>query len=340
MIIKNYIFIFIFLILFQFNLVFALSDIETSFEIIGIEENKTNLLKYSIHNIDQETIIEGDSLINDFKLNLKEGNYIIEIWLNNEDTNAFDYYGKSNFLVDNIKKNIEIYVSKIGSLEVFIVDNKNKPLENILIHIRCENNFGKQGYFRSDQMGLLYLNNIPEGKCIIRSAYKDTVLSEVINIEQGTFNQIKFIIEIENKNNLFTFFMIFFIVFIIVILFIFKNKKYYLNKKNIDDNIEIKEKYNEKNIKEIKNNQDKLNYREDALSVLNKKEKEIINFLIEYEKNNFKPIYQAKICNELRIPKTTLAKILPNLEYKNLIEIQKIGKTKTIKLTKWFKKEE
>jgi cbb3-type cytochrome oxidase subunit 3 len=327
----NKILLVIFVCLFQFNIVFASEEIQTSFKITGFDnKDEISTLKYSLNNINNKEITEGITTINNFQLDLQKGDYIIQIWLDSENTNAFGYYGSKRFNINNNNEDIEILVASIGSLEILILDNKNKPLENILVHIRCEKHYGQQGYFRSDQLGMLFIDNIAEGKCIIRCAYKDTVLSEIINIKQGNFHQINFTIEKENGDNFFVFVIIFLIAFISIILFIFKNKK-----KNINQNVTNRDEIMEQN-NEIK--EPIIDYREDAFAVLNKKEKEIIHFLIEHEKNNSKPLYQAKICYGLKIPKTTLSKILPNLESKNLIEIENIGKVKTIKLTSWFKK--
>jgi uncharacterized membrane protein len=77
--------------------------------------------------------------------------------------------------------------------------------------------------------------------------------------------------------------------------------------------------------------------KEDIITALDRKEKDVIRFLIK-ELSDKESISQSKIVYGLGMAKTSLTRILMNLEAKNLIKIEKIGKLKKISLSEWFKK--
>jgi uncharacterized membrane protein len=69
----------------------------------------------------------------------------------------------------------------------------------------------------------------------------------------------------------------------------------------------------------------------DILQTLSERERSITEYLMEHGE-----VYQNKVSHELHIPKTSLVRILSSLEGKKVIEIEKIGKTKKIRLNSWF----
>ena len=69
------------------------------------------------------------------------------------------------------------------------------------------------------------------------------------------------------------------------------------------------------------------------MKTLNEKEKKVVDFLIENKETT-----QAKIYRNTGISKASLSRTTFSLENKRIIETQKIGKLKKIKLSKWFLK--
>jgi uncharacterized membrane protein len=72
--------------------------------------------------------------------------------------------------------------------------------------------------------------------------------------------------------------------------------------------------------------------KKDILKTLDKKEKEVVNLLI----NNKNQAYQSMIQKETGISKATLSRTIKRLENKNLIEIRSSGNTNLIILNEWF----
>ncbi|MFT4304492.1 MAG: helix-turn-helix transcriptional regulator [Candidatus Woesearchaeota archaeon] len=295
---------------------------ELNVNFIGLKDDFSNgIVYFNLRQITTNERFEGYSQLKEFKLHLKQGLYNLEIWIDEELSEGFDYYTNENIFIYEETEDLDLIVNPIGGIEISITDNRGRALENIIIHIRCDKNYGNRGYFESDSLGMFFLKDLAVGECIIRTADSEQLLRKKVEIEKGKIKEINFVFK-DNNTNYDLFFIIILIIFIIVLIIIFKKKiiKLNINKENI-----IEEK------SEIK---------EDAYNVLNQQEKKIIDFLIEEEKDNNKPIYQAKIVHGTKIPKTTLSKILPILESKNIIKIEKIGKTKTIKLSSWFKNKE
>ena len=75
---------------------------------------------------------------------------------------------------------------------------------------------------------------------------------------------------------------------------------------------------------------------DDILKTLSENEKSVVKFLLE--NNAFGT--QARIKNSIGMPKTSLSRILRMLERKRVVEIERIGKLKKVKLTSWFMENE
>ena len=80
------------------------------------------------------------------------------------------------------------------------------------------------------------------------------------------------------------------------------------------------------------------------MTALNANERKVVSFILdEQEKHVAKTgsakgfyLHQAKIVYGTGIAKTTLVRLLQSLEQKKIIEWEKAGKIKKVKLTEWF----
>jgi len=71
---------------------------------------------------------------------------------------------------------------------------------------------------------------------------------------------------------------------------------------------------------------------EKVLATLNENEKNIVNYLLDHNNSSF----QANIRHSLGIPRTTLARSIEQLQKKNIISVEKHGKSVKITLTDFF----
>ena len=309
----------------------ANSNAEIKIQAIGLD-NENYQAKFVITNRETKQQTQGFSNLNELFINVDEGYYFIELLLNSQSTKGYDYYGSKNFFASEQTNEIKIHMFPISTLEITTKYQNQKPIRNVLVNIRCENKYGLQEYFYTDDMGLLVIKELPIGRCVVRVAHEDEVLKEIITLERGELKELNFYFQKE-KNNLFP--LILFIILGLITIFIILKKQKKLTKKETKIKNQKEEQSKEKT--EEQKQESNEHFREDVFKVLNKKEKKIVEFLLQRRDEN---IYQAKIVHGTTIPKTTLAKILPELERKNIVEIEHQGKVKKVKLTAWFKKEE
>lgn len=294
------------------SLASANDNLETQINLLGFDEANYQV-SFLIVNLETNEEKKGFSNKDELFLSLDRSLYSLELLLNNENTEGYDYFGSEIFLLSEESQEVDVLVFPVSNLEIKLSDGK-KNLRNVLVYVRCKNKYGDQGYFYSDEMGFVLIRP-PVGKCLVRAAYEDEVLTESVKLNKGEMIELSFVFQ-RDKNN-FLFWTLFFIVIFLALLFVAKRvlisdvKTKNISKKNDEP------------------------YRKDAFIALSSKEKKIVSFLLEQKE----VVYQAKIVYGTKIPKTTLAKILPELENKKIVEVEKVGKAKKVKLTPWFKKE-
>ena len=71
---------------------------------------------------------------------------------------------------------------------------------------------------------------------------------------------------------------------------------------------------------------------QDILKTLSENEKKVAEHLLSSGNNST----QARMRNSLGMPKTSLARVLQMLERKRVVEVERIGKLKKVRLTDWF----
>lgn len=292
------------------------------FNFITIEEELDNVNAiYTIKNIHTNQEIKGASKAYDLTIILTQGIYDVHILLDNTNTKGYDYYAQTQIMILLETEEINLDIFTIGSAEITTKNEKNEFLSNTLIRIICTGKYGDTGYYYTDELGILLLKKIPEGECEIRTAHRDEIINKKINVQKGELHKIEFIFKSQEKQTKISSLIIILLINLAIILIITTYIIYTRIVKKTKK--ELTKKEPEK-------------YKEDVYKVLLTKEKNIVNYLLEHKQ---KEIYQAKISRELKIPKTTLSKILTSLEAKNIITIEKIGKAKKIKLTPWFQNE-
>lgn len=71
---------------------------------------------------------------------------------------------------------------------------------------------------------------------------------------------------------------------------------------------------------------------ETILPTLRDRERAVVEFLMEHPRAN-----QAKVIQETGVPKATLLRIIESLEQKQIVEVVRTGRSKRLRLTKWFR---
>ncbi|PIN80338.1 hypothetical protein COV13_03720 [Candidatus Woesearchaeota archaeon CG10_big_fil_rev_8_21_14_0_10_32_9] len=279
-----------------------------------------NLRESSGVEINGSSIVEGSSMLIE---NVVEGNYSLSVDLDDLQTESYDYFGTFNGFVEE-NKIINLFVLPIGSISVSVVDANNKPIKRALLRIDCSKSYGSNGYFRTDEFGVVNVPRLPEASCLIRCAVDDYVKNRDINVTKGLHQKVDFEFD-EIKSDFNYLFSVIVVVLVVGFFgFIFFSKRSY--RKNIKKDV-------------VKNNSAS---KEDLLITLNESERKVVEFLLHEKesssnKNNFF-VNQANIIHGAGIPKTTLVRLLSSLEKKKILEVEKFGKSKRVRFTAWFDK--
>ncbi len=251
--------------------------------------------------------VKGMFFRDDGVLELALGDYTGEIVLDDSSTDSVDYYFNGEFQV-GVDENINfISVAKVNGNAY---DGLNNLISRADLKFECDkvNNIvfpektGKYGDF---------VTYVPTGKCVVSASSGNLIGKTIINVEKGESIEVKIIVGEELNSGLGLYWMLLFIVVLLVVMWFLRK----VPKK--------KPKKKEKKNRKLKS----------VLKTLNDKEKGIVEFLLSH-----KNVTSSKIRYGLKIPKTSLTRILDKLEEKKIIEVEKEGNLKKVRISEWLLK--
>ncbi|MGV8150336.1 MAG: helix-turn-helix transcriptional regulator [Candidatus Woesearchaeota archaeon] len=316
--------------------------------------------RFFIYDFNAQNVTSGSQVVarnNILSFPLYQGFYDISIGIDDPVTSGFDYYGKTSVSVDSNKR-VEIDAVPIGSRRIEIRDRNNLPLGDIPVRIDCDVLSGEQKYFRTDSFGIVEASFLPVGKCVFRAAVGDFIIMQNDTIAKGSAKTVVMKFENYSKNVSSVFWIIVVVAILFVVLlafsyFIFYKiliKKKVVNhifrrpasvvKKNILENQDVNDVDSMMNDAERPNN----DVKNDIMTALNANERRVVSFILEEQEKHFSKnnshkdfyLHQAKIVYGAGISKTTLVRLLQSLEQKKIIEWERSGKIKKVRLTEWF----
>ncbi|MBU0980267.1 MAG: hypothetical protein KJ709_05645 [Nanoarchaeota archaeon] len=309
------------------EVIFTLKDIDTRSDIMNIHVN-VELIHPDGHTSRTLMYIEESGL----SLDLEPGTYTMILKVDELGTMGNDYYLKSDRKVETDMAKT-IFLFPVGSVRG-VVYQDSRAVEGALLKFDCSGSYGETGQRATDSYGSFYADWLPVGSCKVSAIYQGNVGHEQVTIEKGQLHDI----EIDLSRKMLTsgyqkaILAIVILAAIIVIIMMLQGRGLIgklQNKaktaKKLETALEEEKKKEKKVIKEnIRQN--------DIIKTLNTKEKSIVNHLLESGPETT----QAKITYATSIPKTSLARILQNLEQKKILIVTKFGKAKKVNLTQWF----
>ena len=263
---------------------------------------------------------------------ISPGDWTIIFSADDPSTPEIDYFAAGKILVDGSKSQITktIYLTPVGIIEGEVLDAANKLVNGADLEFKCSKELGLEYPKKTDKFGSFKTFLAPEGNCKIYATSKNLVGNNEVMVSKGNSSYVKILLEqpLTPKSKIYIYYIIGGVLLLMLVFLLFKFRKKLFRRKKIGK--AKKKKPKEKKSVKIKG---ELNPRaRDVMQTLNEKEKTIAEFLL---KNKNKST-QAKIRNETGIPKTTLARTFSALEAKKVIEIERIGRLKKIRLTDWF----
>ena len=265
--------------------------------------------------------LEEDEIL---KINLEDGEYEVEIVIDDPNTEGIDYYTESYLDVqENLAK--VIYLYPVGSLSGFVKDNLDNVISGADIKFECNRVFNLDYPEITDQFGSFSLRFVPIGNCKIHGSFEGETGMTEVEIEKGSLSTLDIKLNtglIRNNSSLGAYLislgLIILIMAGIIGLFLMKNRKKTSKKKEAK-----KEKSSDKKIGQRG---------EDILKTLRKNERMIVEYLLDTKG----PSHLSKIHYKTGISKGALFRNIKSLEQKNIIETYSEGRVKKIKLSEWF----
>ncbi|MGV8141659.1 MAG: helix-turn-helix transcriptional regulator [Candidatus Woesearchaeota archaeon] len=308
-----------------YNVVLTLKDSSTNNPVVG-------QVIYSIYKEDklvkESTYFLFDGVIS---LSLDKGEYDIEFKYDSVSTGGKDLYSKMKFdIYDDFST--DVYMLPVGSVKGLVLDIKGRIVINATITADCVADYGIQGEDHSTYLGTFSYNYIPTRNCRIIAESGGMMGYTDLFVNRGELEQITITLDknIPKKDIMWVTIILIILTSIISYLIIYRHKKIFQRVETVKK--VKKASYKNKKI-QIEKKTELTNKRSsDIMQTLKGRERIVVQFLLETDN-----IPMSKIHYSTGIPKTSLVRILDNLESRNILKIEKIGKMKRIGLTEWFK---
>lgn len=171
-----------------------------------------------------------------------------------------------------------------------------------------------EGIFTTDKFGTFSVANVPEGQCRVYAAFRNGVGFQTVDVKanQTIYLELKLdktIVNIPDRINYVLPIVVVVVLLVVVVLYLkFRRKK--------TEKVELKHP----------------SRIQDILKTLKPKEKQIVEYLLQ----NNNAGSQAKIRHATGLARTSLSRCLQDLESKNIIAVERLGKLVKVGLTDWF----
>ena len=287
--------------------VFA-EEVFFTFKDVNTRENISDVIIYAIsQNSTTEFVEENGGLT----LNFPPGRYEVSFLIDDLSTKGQDYFGKFSSNANISNQTVSVF--PVGTLRGIVRDALDNVVNLASLKFDCRTMSGTDFPETADKYGSFYIETMPVGPCKIYSTYLNAVGVQDITINRGDLIDLELRLDktiVAQPKPIPTYAISLLIIVLgIVIWLIWKRAS--------------------KPVKEVKETGKRAH---DVLSTLNSKERDVINYL----QANKDRATQADIRHNTSIPRTSLARVLQNLESKNIITVRKVGKAVKVQLTDWF----
>ena len=260
---------------------------------------------------------------------LDDGTYNLVLKIDDPSTLGKDYFKKqaiavSNGLVD------DIYLFPVSSIRGVVKDVFDNVVGNADLKFECTDDIETEFPYRTNEFGSFTVDYMPSCSCKVSANFGEAVGFIEVNVPQGNITDVEVLLDktILSMPDYRVQGAVVLLVIIVIVLLIFKYRRRII--KEIKPAAHKEAKHVERKEHPI-HHAPRHSRAEDIKSTLNKKEKDVVDFL-----SGKGEVSQASIRHNLGVPRTSLSRILSSLEQKKIIHIKKVGKAVKIKLTDWF----
>jgi|GEM_PF-1261192 len=295
------------------TLVLEVKDIETGQPITDVH------VRLNLENRDNGDVINTIRFISSDGIlteTLRAGNWDMSIDLDDPTTSGKDYY--STFEISLFENaTLTAFVQPVASAFVTVYDNTGSRVAGATVQFDCSASYGDTSSGLTDSYGSLNRDWLPTGFCRISARSNSQVGSITAVLLRGQLAELLVNLDegVSESSGDHSWVLIASAGILLVIgFFIYRRKHAYTpvitKKEPIRPNARIT----------------------DMVSTLDQTEKKIISLIMERGGEAL----QSKIRDELNMPKSSLSRYVSGLESRGVIETEKLGRIKRIRLTDWF----
>ena len=232
----------------------------------------------------------------------------VEITLDDPNTDGMDYFFYGDINTD--EEEVQAILFPVSQVRGNVYDSLNNLVRGVSLEFDCDKPTGIKFPDASDKYGA-FSSYVPIGKCVISATNGKMIDKQTIETNRGASYELNLKLEkeVSFRQN---YYWVILVGILGLILFYFRREKIPGKKKKQVENKELKT----------------------ITKTLNEKERSIVDFLI----NNGNKSTSSKIRHAMKMPKTSLSRILERLEAKKVVEIERNGKLKQIRLSGWLLK--
>lgn len=302
------------------NVILTLRNVNTNEIIDGVvvylDLEEDRLIKY---------VEAGQAL----EMALDDGIYDLVLKIDDPATPGKDYFKKQAITVSNGLV-ADIYLFPVSSIRGVVKDVFDNVVGNADLKFECTDDIETEFPYRTNEFGSFTVDYMPSSSCKISANFGEAVGFIETNVPHGNITDVevlldKTILSLPDYRIQGAVALLFIIV---IVLLIIKYRKRIIKEIKPEMHKEVK---HEEKKEHPSHPAPKHSRAEDIKSTLNKKEKDVVEFL-----SGKGEVSQASIRHNLGVPRTSLSRILASLEQKKIIHVKKIGKAVKINFTDWF----
>ena len=254
---------------------------------------------------------------------LAPGEYTLVLKADDPFTPGKDYYKQQPITVEqSLIQGISLF--PVGTLRGMVKDTFGNVVGNASLRFECTTDIGAGFPERTNAFGFFMVDHLPIGSCKVFAGFAQGVGLSEVNINQGELLDTEIVLDTTiltpsttSKGGL----------LLVLLVLGAAGVVWWLRKRPRHKPHPSLPQKTEKELRKRAT---------DILKTLNKREKEVVQFLLD----NKHKANQAALRHHTGIPRTSLSRIFTSLEAKNIIQVKRVGKVVKVSLTSWFLEKE
>ena len=211
-----------------------------------------------------------------------------------------------------------IYLIPVGAVRGTVKDSLDNVVPHANLKFDCSSGSLQAD---TDEFGSFFIDYLPLGSCTVYAQYKKGTGKVYLSIEQGNLTDIDIVLDrnilaSEGSGWLMPLLIIIGILAVLMLAVLMRKKSHVKESKEMSAVSE----------KPITHSSEKI------LQTLTQKEQEVVRYLLDHQNASA----QSHIRHSLRVPRTTLSRLIISLANKKIVSVEKNGKSVIIRLTDFF----